>query len=99
MGKQAKVHLPLPRAHVIIQTILSTTPSINKLSPMKPLPGAKKAGTAALKDSGCSTFFSVCALAFPPQALAQSYMFTVFTDAQLALGRPPHVLFSLACLI
>ena len=66
---------------------------------MKPAPGAKKAGTAALKDSGCSTLFSVCALAFLPQALAQSYMFTVFTDAQLALGHPPQVLFLLPCLI
>ena len=43
-GKQAKLHLPLPIACITAWTPLPLTLSVDKLSSMKPVPGAKKVG-------------------------------------------------------
>ena len=98
-GKQARVHLPLPIARVIAQAILPTTSSIKKTGSHETGPWCQKGWDCYLKGFRPFHPFSVCALAFPPQALAQSSTFPVFTGARLSLGHPPHVLFSPACFI
>ena len=49
MGERVKLHLPLPVARLTTGTI--PPPSVEKLSPMKPVPGARKVGDCWCREN------------------------------------------------